>query len=55
MVRPIVKQGVQAVGDRSHKVPAWLEPLEEGHSGELADSHNIVVEKLAAVPKEYNT
>ena len=43
---------VQAPGDRSHKVPEWLLPFEEGLSGEPPDSHNVVVEQLVVEPKE---
>ena len=35
--------GVQALGHGSHELPEWLQPLEEGLSGELPDSHNVVV------------
>ena len=43
---------VQALGNRSHKVPKWLQPFKEGLSGEPPDTHNVVVEKSVVEPKE---
>ena len=44
--------GVQAQGDRSHEVPQWLQPSEEGLSGEPPDSHHVVVEQTVVEQKE---
>ena len=40
------------VGDRSHRVQNGFHLVKEGLSGELPDSHNVVVEQPVVEPKE---
>ena len=40
------------LGDWSQKAPEWVQPFKEGLSGELLDSHDVVVERPVVEPEE---